>query len=173
MVHRQIREIRSEWYDFPFEKPTPSDPTRAITTLKMAWTTGRFHDKLHTLMTELAESGAGDQTIIGYCRSRLEPNAQALQTHSHGSEAEGSRIYCQKQTDTGSSGQQTGQAEGSLQKSLHSLQNGVSQLTSNHAPAQPDNSAATKKEQQCSELPVNTQHLEGESLRKSLQSCNF
>jgi integrase len=175
-------EIRSEWYVFPFGKPTPSDPTRPVTTLKTAWTNvrenakviGRFHDNRHTLITELAESGAGDQTIMDiaghvskqmlkhYSHIRIEAKRTALES------------IVKKQTDTGSSGQQTGQAEGSLQKSLHGLQNGVSRLTSNHAPAQPDNSATAKKtEQQCSELPVNTQHFEGESLQKSLQSCNF
>jgi len=41
-----------------------------------------------------------------------------------------------KQTDAGSSGQQTGQAEGSLQKALHGLQNGVPRPTSHHASAQ-------------------------------------
>jgi integrase len=44
----------------------------AITTLKTAWkmvrtkadVTGRWHDNRHTLITELAESGAGDETIM-------------------------------------------------------------------------------------------------------------
>jgi integrase len=44
----------------------------AITTLKTAWTairkkarvSGRWHDTRHTLVTELAESGAGDETIM-------------------------------------------------------------------------------------------------------------
>ena len=56
----------------PFGKPNPSDPTRPVTTLKTAWNTvrtkamvkGRWHDNRHTLITELAESGAGDQTIM-------------------------------------------------------------------------------------------------------------
>ena len=50
----------------------PLDPTRPVTTLKTAWKNvkeragvkGRFHDTRHTLITELAESGAGDQTIM-------------------------------------------------------------------------------------------------------------
>jgi integrase len=53
-------------------KPRPSDPTRHITSFKKAWTTartnakvkGRWHDNRHTLITELAESGAGDETIM-------------------------------------------------------------------------------------------------------------
>ena len=174
-------KIRPEWYVFPFGKPYPSDPTRPVTTLKTAWTnvrenakvTGRFHDNRHTLITELAESGAGDQTIMDiaghvskqmlkhYSHIRMEAKRTALES------------IVKKQTDTGSSGQQTGQAEGSLQESLHGLQNGARRLKNNHATAQPTNSARAKKtEQQCSELPVNTQHFEGESLQKSLQSCN-
>ena len=50
----------------------PFDPTRPISTLKTAWknvkdkvgVVGRFHDTRHTLVTELAETGAGDQTIM-------------------------------------------------------------------------------------------------------------
>jgi hypothetical protein len=149
--------------------------------LKTAWTnvrenakvTGRFHDNRHTLITELAESGAGDQKIMDiaghvskqmlkhYSHIRMEAKRTALES------------IVKKQTDTGSSSQQTGQAEGSLQKSLHGLQNGARRPKNNHATAQPTNSARAKKtEQQCSEMPVNTQHFEGESLQKSLQSCN-
>jgi integrase len=54
------------------ERPMPSDPTRHITSFKTAWktmrknakVTGRWHDNRHTLITELAESGAGDETIM-------------------------------------------------------------------------------------------------------------
>jgi hypothetical protein len=96
-----------------------------------------------------------------YSHIRMEAKRTALES------------IVKKQTDTGSSGQQTGQAERSLQESLHGLQNGARRLKNNHATAQPTNSARAKKtEQQCSELPVNTQHFEGESLQKSLQSCN-
>lgn len=65
-------EIRQEWYVFPFGSPQPTDPTRHVTTLKAVWNNvrrnagvkGRWHDNRHTLITELAESGAGDQTIM-------------------------------------------------------------------------------------------------------------
>jgi site-specific recombinase XerD len=61
-----------DWYVFAWGKPTPSDPTRHVTSLKTAWKTvrakakvkGRWHDNRHTLITELAESGAGDETIM-------------------------------------------------------------------------------------------------------------
>jgi len=50
----------------------PKDPTRPITSFKTAWTkvrkeagvTGHWHDNRHTLVTELAESGAGDEVIM-------------------------------------------------------------------------------------------------------------
>jgi integrase len=65
-------ELRPDWYVFPFGRRGGMDPARPITTLKTAWTTvrakagvkGRWHDARHTLITELAESGAGDQTIM-------------------------------------------------------------------------------------------------------------
>lgn len=62
---------QSDWYVFPFGKPRPNDPTRPQTSLKTAWRNvrkkakveGRFHDNRHTFVTDLAESGAGDQVI--------------------------------------------------------------------------------------------------------------
>jgi hypothetical protein len=50
----------------------PFDPTRHVTSLKTAWKSvrenanvkGRWHDNRHTLITELAESGAGDHAHI-------------------------------------------------------------------------------------------------------------
>jgi len=177
----QFGEIRPEWYVFPFGKPRPSDPTRPVTTLKTAWTnvranakvTGRFHDNRHTLITELAESGAGDQTIMDiaghvskqmlkhYSHIRMEAKRTALES------------IVKKSMSTDASIQQNGQAGKSLQKSLHELENGAHRLTSNNTSAQPVNFTTAKKTKpQCPELPVNTQHFEGESLQKSLQSCN-
>lgn len=93
-------EIRPEWYVFPFGKPTPKDPTRPVTTLKTAWANvrananvkGRWHDNRHTLITDLAESGAGDQTIMDiaghvskqmlkhYSHIRMEAKRRALES---------------------------------------------------------------------------------------------
>jgi integrase len=175
-------EIRPEWYVFPFGKPQPSDPTRHVTTLKTAWTnvrdnakvTGRWHDNRHTLITELAESGAGDQTIMDiaghvskqmlkhYSHIRMEAKRTALES------------IVKKPADTDASVKESEQAKGSLQKSLHGLQNRASRPTSNHITTPLANPATAKKtEQHYSEIPMNTQRFEGESLQKSLQSCNF
>jgi integrase len=93
-------EIRPEWYVFPFGRPRPNDPTRPVTTLKTAWRnlrkkakiTGRWHDNRHTLITDLAESGASDQTIMDiaghvskqmlkhYSHIRMEAKRKALES---------------------------------------------------------------------------------------------
>jgi len=77
----------------------PPDPSVPITSLKTAWrnvkeragVTGRWHDARHTLVTGLAESGAGDQTIMDiaghvsrnmlkhYSHIRMEAKRQALE----------------------------------------------------------------------------------------------
>lgn len=52
-------------------KRQENDSTRPVTTLRTAWTkvrdrakvVGRWHDNRHKLVTELAESGAGDEVI--------------------------------------------------------------------------------------------------------------
>ncbi len=97
--------IEPAWYVFPFGKPRPSDPSRPVTTLKTAWNnvrkkakvTGRWHDHRHTLITDLAESGAGDQTIMDiaghvsksmlkhYSHIRMEAKRNALETLVRGS----------------------------------------------------------------------------------------
>jgi integrase len=91
--------IESEWYVFPFGKPRPHDPTRPVTTLKTAWgnvkdkagVKGRWHDNRHTLVTELSEAGAGDETIMEiaghvskrmlkhYSHIRMEAKRKALE----------------------------------------------------------------------------------------------
>jgi integrase len=123
-------EIQPEWYVFPFGKPRPADPTRHVTTLKTAWNnlrdnakvTERWHDNRHTLITELAESGAGDQTIMDiaghvskqmlkhYSHIRMEAKRTALES------------IVKKPADADASVKQSEQSKGSLQKSLHELQ---------------------------------------------------
>ena len=91
-------ECKPEWYVFPAGKGQPNDPTSPVTTLKTAWTkvrdkakvVGRWHDNRHTLVTELAESGAGDEVIMSiaghvsramlsrYSHVRMEAKRRAL-----------------------------------------------------------------------------------------------
>src|SRR5450631_3519525 len=95
---RRFGECRPEWYVFAFGTPLPKDPTRPITSFKTAWSKvrknsgvkGRWHDNRHTLVTELAESGAGDEVIMSiaghvsramlsrYSRVRMEAKRRAL-----------------------------------------------------------------------------------------------
>src|ERR1039458_7963915 len=84
---RRFGECRPEWYVFAFGSPLPADPTRPITSFKTAWikvrekagVKGRWHDNRHTLVTELAESGAGDEVIMSIAgrvsRAMLSPDA--------------------------------------------------------------------------------------------------
>lgn len=92
--------IQPEWFVFPFGKPRPMDPTRSIVTLKTSWSnvrkaakvTGRWHDNRHTLVTDLAESGAGEETIRDiaghvskqmlkhYSHIRIEAKRKALES---------------------------------------------------------------------------------------------
>jgi integrase len=85
---KKFGEPRPEWYVFPFGRRGKMDPTRSVTTLKTAWggvrkTTGvkgRWHDNRHTLITELAESGAGDETIMAIAG---HVSRQMLTRYSH------------------------------------------------------------------------------------------
>ena len=96
---RRFGMTKPEWYLFPFGKSKHLDPTRPMTTLKTVWQNikakagiiGRWHDTRHTLVTELAESGAGDQTIMDiaghvsrqmlarYSHIRMEAKRKALE----------------------------------------------------------------------------------------------
>jgi integrase len=95
---RRLGACRPEWFVFAFGAPLPKDLTRPITSFKTAWTTvrekagvkGRWHDNRHTLVTELAESGAGDEVIMSiaghvsramlsrYSHVRMEAKRRAL-----------------------------------------------------------------------------------------------
>ncbi len=63
--------VQTSWFVLPFGRTWTQDPTRPQTNLKSAWrntrskanVVGRFHDARHTFVTDLAESGAGDQVI--------------------------------------------------------------------------------------------------------------
>jgi integrase len=95
---KRFGECKPEWYVFAFGSPLPKDPTRPITSFKTAWNKvrekagvkGRWHDNRHTLVTELAEGGAGDEVIMSiaghvsramlsrYSHVRMEAKRRAL-----------------------------------------------------------------------------------------------
>jgi integrase len=95
---RRFKECKPEWYVFPAGQGQPNDPTSAVTSLKTAWSKvrknanviGRWHDNRHTLVTELSESGAGDEVIMSiaghvsramlsrYSHVRMEAKRRAL-----------------------------------------------------------------------------------------------
>jgi hypothetical protein len=171
-------EFRAEWYVFPFGKPSPSDPTRPVTTLKTAWNNvrknaqvkGRWHDNRHTLITDLAESGAGDQTIMDiaghvskqmlkhYSHIRMEAKRHALEA------------IVTKRPATVESGQE-GQAEGYPQKSPHGLQNGRKRADKKKVAAKSESASEAKNtERDCPESPANTQHFDVGYPQKSPQS---
>jgi integrase len=95
---RRFGACKPEWYVFAFGSPLPADPTRPITSFKTAWikvrkkagVNGRWHDNRHTLVTELSESGAGDEVIMSiaghvsramlsrYSHVRMEAKRRAL-----------------------------------------------------------------------------------------------
>jgi integrase len=85
---KKFGEVNPDWYVFPFGRRGHMDPTRSVTTLKTAWTgvrrtagiQGRWHDNRHTLITELAESGAGDETIMSIAG---HVSRQMLTRYSH------------------------------------------------------------------------------------------
>jgi integrase len=106
---KRFGTVQPEWYLFPGRvgkpetgKRRPYDPMRPVTTLKTSWKNvkaragvdGRFHDTRHTLITELAENGEGDQTIMDiaghvskqmlarYSHIRMEAKRAALEAIS-------------------------------------------------------------------------------------------
>ena len=183
---KKFGKIRPEWYVFPFGKPSPSDPTRHVTTLKTAWSnvrekakvTGRWHDNRHTLITELAESGAGDQTIMDiaghvskqmlkhYSHIRMEAKRDALESIVK-------KPAVTKKPAVAEAAKP--QAKRSTQKPSRRLQSGRRLQNRNQVKAtRPANAGTTQKpKKQYAESPMIPQHFEGESLQKSLHSGDF
>jgi integrase len=92
---RRIGTVQPEWYVFPGRtgrpvegKKRPLDTLKPTTSLKTAWrnvkaragVVGRWHDTRHTLITELAEGAATDQTIMAIA-GHVSP--QMLKKYSH------------------------------------------------------------------------------------------
>ena len=67
-----VAPVRNECYVFPGGAHRKYDSSKHVTSFKKAWNTAkktakvelRLHDLRHTLITKLAESGAGDETIM-------------------------------------------------------------------------------------------------------------
>jgi len=178
---------KPEWYVFPFGKPTPNDPTRPVTTFKTAWNnirknakvTGRFHDNRHTLVTDLAEAGAGDETIMDiaghvskrmlrhYSHIRMEAKRRALESILE------NRAPAEEQNgnERPTAEAKEGQTVGYPQKSPHGLQNGGNGTSKERAEAKDGNAPAVGDAQEhCSEVPTNAQHFDVEYPQKSPQS---
>jgi len=161
VVSREVWRTRAEWYVFPFGRPRPSDPTRPITTFKTAWknvrknakVTGRWHDNRHTLITDLAESGAWRSDHHGHRGPRLEAHAPPLQSYSNGGQAYGSQIERHENSD------QRGRPDGGFWIGQRSQECGYP-----HRAYGFTNGRAEKSERKkdCPESLTITQHFEGE-----------
>jgi integrase len=99
---QNVAQVAPDLYVFPYGKARAYDPTRPISTFKTAWTNVRkkagirvrLHDLRHTAITKLAESGAGDETIMAiaghvsrsmlsrYAHIRTEAKRKALEAIS-------------------------------------------------------------------------------------------
>ena len=85
---RRFGACMPEWFVFAFGSPLPADPTRPITSFKTAWikvrqkagVKGRWPDNRHTLVSELAESGAGDEVIMSIAGTFRVPCCLATPT---------------------------------------------------------------------------------------------
>jgi len=96
---KEIGKAEPDRYVFPHGAHGDYDSKKPVTSLKSAWNTvrretkvtARFHDLRHTLITKLAESGAGDETVMGiaghvsrrmlsrYAHIRTEAKRRALE----------------------------------------------------------------------------------------------
>ena len=165
-------ETRAGWYVFPFGRPSPCDPSRPVTTLKTAWNNvrknakveGRWHDNRHTLITDLAESGAGDQTIMDiaghvskqmlkhYSHIRMEAKRKALES------------IVKKPTAEDAADQNSG-------RSTYGPRDGAGGAANQGVTTSIGNSIAAQTEhEQRSGSPTNTQGFDVEYPQKSPQS---
>ncbi len=96
---RKVATVAPEFYVFPFGDCRKYQPQRPISSFKTSWTNVgdkaglsiRFHDLRHTAITKLAETGAGDETIMAiaghvsramlsrYAHIRTEAKRRALE----------------------------------------------------------------------------------------------
>ena len=132
---------------------------------------GRWHDNRHTLITDLAESGAGDQTIMDiaghvskqmlkhYSHIRMEAKRHALEA------------IVTRQPATMESGQEA-QTEESPQKPPQGLQSVRKRANKRMVAAKSEiTPKAINVEGDCSEIPTNTQPFDVGYPQKSPQSA--
>ena len=175
--------IEPALYLFPSGKANHLDPTKPVTTIKTSWRNvrrkagvkGRLHDSRHTLVTELAESGAGDQTIKDiaghvspqmlkhYSHIRMKAKREALEAvwRKQGEE--------QKERKEESEAQNANQ-QGSPPESLPSTDKTQSDVGPQQRQTPKIDPKPRAAEQDCSPQRSETQDFEGASLQKSLQS---
>ena len=109
---------QSNWYLFPAGRPVPNDPTRPQTSLKTAWRNvrtranieGRLHDARHTFVTDLAESGVGDEVI----RDLAGHVSKQMITHYSHIRTQAKRSAVEKLTKRAETTTQTGDADSGL-----------------------------------------------------------
>lgn len=118
-----------EWYVFPFGRPAPQDPTKPQTSLKTAWrnarssanVTGRWHDNRHTFVTDLAESGVGDQVIqelAGHVSQDMVRHYSHVRTEAKRKAVEGISKKTTLAPQTAASGNSESVVQDSVQVSL-------------------------------------------------------
>ena len=131
---------------------------------------GRWHDNRHTLITDLAESGAGDQTIMdiaGHVSKQMLKHYSHIRMEAkrHALEAIVTQRPATVESDHGE------QAGGFPQKSPHGLQNERKRANKTQVAAKSQSASEAKNtEGDCSESPTNTQHFDVGYPQKSPQS---
>ncbi len=179
---KELKEARNSLVHEGFAKlrnGTPIDASKAKTLIDGAakiieWVEAplpevhRRHNNRHTLITELAESGAGDQTIMDIAG---HVSKQMLKHYSHiRMEAKRSAL----EAIVRKSSAQNESQQGYPQKSPQSPQNGGKTLNNGHAPEPMELAIAPKNgARDCSKSLGFTQDFEGEYPQKSPQSGIF
>jgi hypothetical protein len=131
---------------------------------------GRWHDNRHTLITDLAESGAGDQTIMDIAG---HVSKQMLKHYSHIRMEAKRRALESIVTDQGANVEagQEAQTEGSAQKATHGSQNRRRRVYKKRAAAKEEETpTGDNSGNHYSEVPADTQLFDVEYPQKSPHS---
>jgi hypothetical protein len=84
--------MKTEYFLFPFGKPTPNDPTKPITDITGAWEAMRkragvrcrLHNLRHTAGTKMAEAGVPESTMLALMGAHEQGDDGTLLAYSHG-----------------------------------------------------------------------------------------